>query len=76
MPDQRRTCSDCDGALTAIQLIDKRGRGTGVVHGVLEDAVGEAKRSMCTGKFPVEGEVHAYMCGGCGRVLLYRAQVE
>ena len=70
MPDRRQTCPDCSRALTAIQIIDKKGVGI-TPHGVLEYAVSEAKRSNWTGQFPVEGRIHAYMCDGCGRVLLY-----
>ena len=70
MPAQRKTCPDCDRTLTAIQIIDKKGVGI-TPHGVLEYAVSEAKRNKWTGQFPVEGSLHAYMCDGCGRALLY-----
>ncbi len=69
MPNRRETCPDCDRALTAIQLIDKKGMGI-TPNGVLEYAVSDAERSKWTGQFPVEGTVLAYMCDGCGRVLL------
>ncbi len=70
MADRRVTCPDCDRALAAIQIIDKKGAWL-AAHTVLEYAVGESKRSEWTGQFPVQGRVHAYMCDGCGRVLLY-----
>ena len=70
MPARRETCPDCDRKLGAIQIIDKKGLGI-TPHGVLEYAVVEATRSKWTGQVPVEGNLHAYMCDGCGRVLLY-----
>ena len=45
--------------------------GTLNVHSELEYTVPEAKRSIWTGLLPIEGKIAAYMCDGCGRVLLY-----
>ncbi len=70
MPNQPRTCPECDRKLTVIHVIDKKGLGT-TQHGILEYAVGDTERIRWTGQFPVEGELHGYLCDGCGRVLFY-----
>ncbi len=75
MHTSRKSCPDCKRTLTPIQIIDKKGVGI-TPHGVLEYTVSEAKPSMWTGQFPVEGKVHAYMCDGCGRVLMYAQVAE
>jgi hypothetical protein len=31
----------------------------------------EAKQSFWTGRYPVEGRIVAFICEGCGRILLY-----
>jgi hypothetical protein len=51
-----------------IRLIDKSHYQ---MHAELEYTVPEAERSFWTGQYAVEGSVVAYMCPGCGRVLLY-----
>jgi hypothetical protein len=51
-----------------IRLIDKAHGGG---HNDLEYTVPEARRSFWMSRYPVEGRVGAYMCDGCGRLLLY-----
>jgi hypothetical protein len=57
--------------MKAIQIIDKTARGPMGVHSDLEYTVPEAKRSIWTGLLPIEGKISAFMCDGCGRVILY-----
>jgi hypothetical protein len=61
------TCPDCGGTLDEIRIIDKAHGGG---HQALEYALMESKRSFWMSRYPVEGKIAAYMCGGCGRVLL------
>jgi hypothetical protein len=57
--------------MTAIRVLDNTG-GIGTPgHCELGYTVPDAKRSVWTGFFPVEGTVAAFMCEGCGRILLY-----
>jgi hypothetical protein len=65
-----KKCPDCRGSLKEIKVIDKAG-SVANLHSELEYTVPEAHRSYWTGHFPVEGKIAAYMCDGCGRVLLY-----
>jgi hypothetical protein len=37
----------------------------------IEYARPDAKRNFWTGRYPAEGTVSAFLCDGCGRVLLY-----
>jgi hypothetical protein len=70
----RRTCPDCDGQLAAIRLID---RGENYQHWELGYAAGSSKRSMWgLGGYPIEGTVKGFLCGSCGRVLLYAAPTK
>lgn len=64
----RSKCPDCEGQLHHVRLIDK-GHADG--HRDLEYTVPEAKRSFWGSQYPVVGRVDAYMCNGCGRLLLY-----
>jgi hypothetical protein len=61
-------CSDCGGPVSPIRIIDKTHHSA---HADLEYTVPEARRSMWTGRFPIEGKVEADMCGQCGRIRLY-----
>jgi hypothetical protein len=72
MDTNAKTCPDCARSMNAIRILDNTAKNAGFpVHTDLSYAVSEAKRSIWTGLFPVEGTVAAYMCGGCGRILLY-----
>jgi predicted RNA-binding Zn-ribbon protein involved in translation (DUF1610 family) len=69
---QDKKCPDCGGSMKSIKIIDKTTRGMGIrLHSDLEYTVQEAKRSVWTGLRPIEGKITAYMCNGCGQVLLY-----
>ena len=67
MNPRDKRCPDCGHTLQRIQMIDKVQTG----HSYPEYAVGEAERSFWTAKFPVEGRIASYMCGQCGRIMLY-----
>ncbi len=63
-----KSCPDCNEAMTEIRLIDKAHSN---VHQDVEYALAVAKRGFWLGRFPVEGKVAAFMCGQCGRIILY-----
>lgn len=66
---RKSKCPDCGGPLAAIRLID---RGDNSAHWELGYAAASAKRSFFgLGGYPIEGKLKGYLCGGCGRVLLY-----
>lgn len=69
MAKTQKSCPDCQHSLVEIRLIDKTGEYSS--HARLEYTSREASRSFWSGRFPVEGKISAYMCGGCGRILLY-----
>ena len=72
MNTEDKKCPDCGGSMKAIKIIDKTVEGVGTAaHSDLEYTAPEAKRSFWKGLFPVEGKITAYMCDGCGRILLY-----
>lgn len=68
-----RTCPDCKGPTHPIRIIDKT---HGEMHADLEFTLPEARQSFWLGRYPVAGRVTAYMCGECGRVLLYGENKE
>ena len=68
MAMNKRTCPDCNAGLEEIRLIDKSDKG---YHTDLQYSLPEAKRGLWLGRFPIEGRILAYMCGKCGRVILY-----
>jgi hypothetical protein len=63
-----RRCSDCDGQMTEIRLIDK-------AHGLSAQEVEYgslgAKPSFWTGRVPIMGKVRAFMCSECGLIKQY-----
>ena len=66
-----RKCPDCREDMCPITLLDKT-HPSGM-HQHLEYALPGAQRSSCWlgGRFPIGGLVAAYICGQCGRILLY-----
>ena len=68
------SCSDCQGHLEPIRLIDATnvalGSG-GTHHTTLSYAAADAKRSMFLGAYPRKGRVMAFLCVECGRIFLY-----
>lgn len=71
--DNRHKCPGCAGTLHGIRLIDKAARNR---HEELEYSLPEAVRDFWFGEFPVEGQVQAYMCAHCGRILLFGEPYE
>jgi hypothetical protein len=65
---QDRTCSDCDGALQPIVIMDRGHQGT---IGELTYRSPDDKRSFWTGKYPTAGPVQAFLCQDCGLIALF-----
>ena len=63
-----RLCSDCDGELQPIVIMDNAHGGR--IYG-LEYRQPDDKRSFWTGGYPTAGPVEAYLCQDCGRIALY-----
>jgi hypothetical protein len=51
-------------------------QSAGGMHFDLEYSLPEAKRSFWSKRYPVEGKVVAYMCDGCGPIILYGEPVQ
>ena len=72
--DTVRRCSDCRTALRRIRLMLQQNlRG---LQADLRYGSAEAKASWITGRYPSEGTVVAWICPGCGRILLYGEPVS
>lgn len=77
-----KNCPDCNVELEPIQMIDS-GSGPnpagypagGAMHVQLSYAAPDAKPSWLIGAIKREGVVKGYLCGGCGRILLYGESV-
>ena len=61
-------CPDCEAAMSEIRLIDK---AHGNAHRDVEYALADSKRGFWLGRFPIEGRITGFMCGECGRIVLY-----
>lgn len=78
-----RNCPDCKKELQPIQMIDS-GAGPnpagypagGAMHVQLSYAAPDAKPSWSLGAIKREGIVRGYLCGQCGRILLYAEPLE
>ncbi|MCA8996935.1 MAG: hypothetical protein KDA80_08115 [Planctomycetaceae bacterium] len=71
MSDDRK-CSDCDGELREVRMIDT---GHGDVHHPMKYAAADAKQRW-TGYYPVEGIVKGFMCQECGLIRIYGIPTE
>lgn len=71
MPAETRKCTDCQGDLVEVKLIDKSPGGYKPGNSDVEYTTLDAKCSLWTGKFPVLGSVRAFMCESCGLLKLY-----
>jgi hypothetical protein len=70
--NQHRECPDCTGPLDEIRILDTESaitRKTGLFD--LVYTAPDAERSFWGGKIPVSGDVSAWICGKCHRILLY-----
>lgn len=65
---ESRTCTDCNGAMTEIRLIDK---GQGLTPQEAEYGPLGAKPAFWSGKVPVAGKIRGFMCSDCGLIKLY-----
>jgi hypothetical protein len=68
-----RECSDCNGQLLEIRLIDKEHLG---LHNSIEYAAADSKRGRWTAAYPIEGKVNAFMCQQCGNIRLYGVSTD
>ncbi len=60
-----------------IRLFDRiPGKGEALQDGEPHYAADDANRASGSGRYTVEGNVVAYLCGSCGRILLYGQDVE
>ena len=66
MNNDIKKCIECGGETQAIQIID---RGQRNIHYTLAYTAGDSERSVFKGH-DIEGDVHAEMCGNCGRITL------
>ncbi len=66
-----KKCPDCESPLRAIKILNDARYGVKPLPGEMIYMAVEAKQSFWTGRYPVEGQVAACMCDGCGRILLY-----
>ena len=63
-----RTCTDCDGELQPITIMDVGHQGR--IH-ALQYHAADDKRSFWTGRYPTAGAVQAYLCQDCGRIAMF-----
>jgi hypothetical protein len=71
-----RTCVECQGRMSAIVIIDKKG---GVKHlgaESLEYRLPDDRLKFWSGKYPTAGPVLAFMCEDCGRIALYAGKQD
>lgn len=73
MDNKGKKCPDCGQPMKAIRVLHNASRSDlGIPEqGELHYTVSEAKQSVWTGLFSVAGKIAAYMCDGCGHILLY-----
>ena len=73
MVKPRTTCPDCEGKLTPINIRDY---AHGAVVSPPQYEPPGPKVPWWRSTPPAAGVIHALMCGGCGRVLLYAEPKE
>lgn len=71
MSTETRKCTDCEGNLVEIKLIDKGPGAYKPGYSDVEYTSLESKCSFWTGRFPALGRVRAFMCESCGLLKLY-----
>lgn len=74
----RRECSDCNGPLQPVRILDATQAGLtlspekeGFAHVTLSYASPESEQALFTGRIPRSGIVRGYICTECGRIYLY-----
>lgn len=68
--DSRKVCSECQGAMTEIVLMDRFHPRSSYSQQV-QYRLPDDKISFWTGKYPTAGNVLAFLCSDCGRIALY-----
>lgn len=63
-----KVCPDCRSNLEPVTVYSKTDYGTNYQ---LQYASGDAGKSWFAGRYPVKGNVDAFLYGNCGRMLLY-----
>lgn len=70
MPEEQvKTCSDCNGALRPITIMDRGDLNR--FAGELTYRMVDDKLSFWTGRYPTAGPVQAFLCQDCGRIALF-----
>ena len=59
-------CLDCQAIMSPVVLYGDTGTPEGLLYRRPEDS-----RSFWTGRYPPGGQVRAFMCADCGRIVLY-----
>ena len=68
MATDTRRCTDCEGCMTEVKLLDK---GHSNIQHPLEYSALDAKRSFWAFNLPVIGTVKAFRCDNCGLLKMY-----
>ncbi|MFK7989876.1 MAG: hypothetical protein AB8I08_27905 [Sandaracinaceae bacterium] len=74
-----RTCPDCESPLRPVKVMDATHNlpaKTGGAHVELGYAALDSKPSFFMKAIPQEGVLRAWICGDCGRALLYAVPKE
>ncbi|HQX48775.1 MAG TPA: hypothetical protein PLR25_02650 [Planctomycetaceae bacterium] len=66
MSAETGTCVECGASMVPIRIV-QQDRGC---HSPLKYAAIDSTRSLVRGRYPLQGEISAELCTGCGRVIL------
>jgi hypothetical protein len=75
-PSGTKKCPDCTFTMRRIKLFDRVAGKGAPPDGELYYAAADANRTSGSGKYPLQGNVVAYLCGSCRRIVLYGENVE
>ena len=72
METKVRTCTDCQGTMSPIIIMDIAPALTRrAVAGPLTYRLPDDRMNFWSGNYPTAGVVQAFMCSGCARIALY-----
>ena len=69
--DTSKTCIECQGTMSPIIVTHTAYGFSNMGAKQLDYRQPDDRRSFWTGKYPSAGQVHAFLCGNCGRIALY-----